>query len=617
MAAWAVLTWLAGLGLLAPASSAILGWHLQRVEQGIVGNDDLVSWLLTPMGISYLWAFGTLGLLLTVVRFAGYFWIWENAREGRGIGMVDLFMRATRRLPRLIRLCGTAVLLGWAALVPVVLALWLVYGFFLGEHDPNYYLAEKPAEWTHALWVAGMVLALWLCGLAALGMRLFLALPVYLHERCSVRAALSKSYRSTQGQTKLWGCRFAAVIGSWLLARFTVNSVFLLVGVIALGWIAEVSSFLTPLIFSTALFLGFSFLLDWVVGFLGFALLSATIAQGYFETINGTLGSAESRANQRASLLPKRRALSQGKLWLRPRFVFLSVAVLASGSLAFSIWFFDHSPPVRSITVAAHRAGPAPAPENTLAALEAAVEAGADIAEIDVLMTRDGEVVVTHDADLMREAGDPRRIAETPYTALRDVVKRTKADIPEKERRLETLASFLQRADDRIGLIIELKYYGANPRLVRAVVEILQRHKGSAEVRVMSLDLAAVRELRRRLPDYRVGYVSTVAIGAVTAIDVDFLALAQNRITPKVIREAHKRGVEIYAWTPNQIDQIADLVQMGIDGIITDYPGRARAVEAGINQMSPVENFLLRFNRRLLEIGEDTGEGSTAAPQDS
>jgi glycerophosphoryl diester phosphodiesterase len=99
--------------------------------------------------------------------------------------------------------------------------------------------------------------------------------------------------------------------------------------------------------------------------------------------------------------------------------------------------------------VAAHRAGPPSAPENTLAALEHAISGGADYAEIDVMRTRDGVVVVTHDADLMRLAGDPRRISETSFADLRTVVKRGSADIPESERRLETLEAFLVRADGR------------------------------------------------------------------------------------------------------------------------------------------------------------------------
>ena len=69
----------------------------------------------------------------------------------------------------------------------------------------------------------------------------------------------------------------------------------------------------------------------------------------------------------------------------------------------------------------AHRAGAHDAPENTLLALERAIAARADLAEIDVQRTQDGVVVVVHDADLMRMARDPRRIADTDYAAFAGV----------------------------------------------------------------------------------------------------------------------------------------------------------------------------------------------------
>ncbi|MCC5835077.1 MAG: hypothetical protein JJU20_10120 [Opitutales bacterium] len=603
MIAWSVLTWFAGVVILAPLSSMVLGWHLGRGAYGIVGNEDLLAWLFTTRGISYLWILGTLALLLSVIRFSGYFWILENAAEGRGVALIDLFVRVARRTPRLLRLCAVAVPVGWIALMPLAAALWGTYGLFLGEHDPNYYLAERPPEWTHALLAGAAVLVIWIGVFGGVGLRLFFALPVYLDEGGTLRNAVRRSLQLTRGCVGRWAIRIASVLGSWGLVRIALNSLLFALGAITLSWVAELSPFLTPLIFSTALFVGLSFLLDALLGFLGFALLSTTIVEGYFESTNKERVQWQSMAHARGGGTPDGGICI--KSWLRPRPLMLMGAVLAGGSIVFSAWFFDHSPPPRSVVISAHRAGPPPTPENTLAALEAAIEAGADYAEIDVLRTLDGVVVVTHDADLMRQAGVPRRINDTRFEDLRGIVKRGPEEIPEEERRLETLAAFLERAGDRIGLMVELKYYGPDPGLVSAVAEVLSQHQGETEVVLMSLDLGAVRALREQFPDHRVGYVSTVAVGQVMDLDIDFLALARNRVTRSAVLSARERGIELHAWTPNRIDHIADLVQLGVDGIITDYPRRARAVEREINAMSPVERFLLRFRRLILESVED------------
>lgn len=80
----------------------------------------------------------------------------------------------------------------------------------------------------------------------------------------------------------------------------------------------------------------------------------------------------------------------------------------------------------------------------------------------------------SHDADLMRLASDPRRIARTDYADLASVVLDTDEEGSPEERQLATLDEFLERAQGRIGLNIELKYYGPGPQLARQVVETVR-----------------------------------------------------------------------------------------------------------------------------------------------
>ena len=105
---------------------------------------------------------------------------------------------------------------------------------------------------------------------------------------------------------------------------------------------------------------------------------------------------------------PVRSRRTIAESFIQLRVTLASVAVLAVASLALSTWVFRQTLPSTMPLIIAHRTGAADGPENSLAALRKVLKDGVtDIVEIDVTLTRDGELVVAHDADLMKQAGDP------------------------------------------------------------------------------------------------------------------------------------------------------------------------------------------------------------------
>jgi glycerophosphoryl diester phosphodiesterase len=280
-------------------------------------------------------------------------------------------------------------------------------------------------------------------------------------------------------------------------------------------------------------------------------------------------------------------------------------AVLVLASMAASGILLDRLPAVRPVAIIAHRGGPPPAPENTLAALERAIAAGADYSEIDVQRTRDGVLVLVHDADFMRVAGDGRRVAEVNYADVADLVQLADDGSPPAERRIATLDQILDRAHGRIGLVIELKYYGHDPELAPAVVEMV-RARGDEDITLMSLSLEAVQQLASLAPEFPVGYVSAAAVGDLTRLPVQFLAVARPRVTPRLLRTAGERGVEVHAWTVNQATTMAELMDRGVDGLITDDPELAVRVREAMLGLSLPSRVLLRFRPGLLTVERDS-----------
>lgn len=250
--------------------------------------------------------------------------------------------------------------------------------------------------------------------------------------------------------------------------------------------------------------------------------------------------------------------------------------------------YFDGSPP----RVIAHRGLALLHTENTLGAFQAAITAGADLLETDVHVSKDGQVVVAHDPDLLRVAGRPGLVSDFTAAQLAGM------DVGQGEG-FPTLVELLERFPDQ-KFNIDLK--------VRAVVEpfvdvITQLH---ARDRVL---VASFQEEHRAIATALLpGVLSSatprhVVEGRVRSwfgLPLDSWALPPEvkalqiptthrgfaLVTPSMIRAAHRRGLEVHVWTINDPDQMRRLWQMGVDGIVTDRTDLAVEVRAGLSPAS-------------------------------
>jgi len=168
------------------------------------------------------------------------------------------------------------------------------------------------------------------------------------------------------------------------------------------------------------------------------------------------------------------------------------------------------------------------------------------------------------------------------------------------DQRVPTLRQVLDLLKGKAGVVIELKYYGHEQELEQRVVDVVEAAGMAAEVSVMSLKGAGVARTRALRPAWRVGVLSTVSAGDLTRLDVDFLALNGAAATPSMIRNAHKKGMDVYVWTVNDPIRMSVMMSRGVDGIITDEPARARSVVLAREELGP-------FGRLLVWIGGETG----------
>lgn len=597
MAAWTLLVWVAVAVVAAPLSSGLLGAALMRGRRDIVGNEDLLGWAFTIPGAAWALLAGSLVLVGWVIRFAGLFYIITDDLEGHRPGIYRAALDLAPRVPALFRLCLAAVAAGLVLALPLVGGLAVIRATLLSAYDINYYLAERPDAWTLAL-LAGVVwLLVWGGAIAYLAGRTVLAIPARLAGHRSIREAVGRAWRRTGEPSSALLPRLLVATGGWLLVRALADTAYTAAGASAISWLASGTDSLRIIVLATATYFAGLVVIDAVIGFLGFSLLATLVTKSYYED---TDLHAQVPAGRRLRDLPAD-TVRAFRARFSPVRALPVLAILVVGSFAISELLLGRLPDTPPLTVIAHRAGPPPSPENTLAALERAIDAGADMAEVDVQRTRDGVVVVIHDADLMRMAGSPQRVRETRYADLAGVVQRPDDGSPATERGVATLAEFLERARGRIRLMIELKLYGPDPLLAEAVVGEVRALGMGQEVAIMSLDLSAVQQVARLVPDIPVGYVVAATVGDPSALPVQFLAVATSRLTPRLQRLARERGHDMHVWTVNRAADMAALSERGIDGIITDDPATATRVNDRLGQLSPTSRILLRF----LDLIED------------
>lgn len=600
MALWTLLVWLLMGVLLVPLTSAILGALVFRGEWMAVANFDILAFLLRPEGMLFALVAGGLAVTATVVRYAGLFRIVTDDIEGTTVSVPQTLLEILPDLPALFKLCVLAVVAVAVLLVPLLAGLLGIYVLLL-EHDINYYVVMQPSEWRWALLGAGIWGAIWLAGAVYVGLHSLPTLPAYLDGHRPVTRAFRESWRRTRGRAMriLW--LFFLVVVAWLGIRALAQTGFYVLGGQALVGVEALTDSIPAIVLATAAYAIGSFALDAIVSFIGFSFAATVLTKLYHE---------ETDLHARAPAVPPgwrelpRQGVRLVRVWTRPaRLIPLLLALLlASGALAAVV--ADRVAPERPIVITAHRAVAMLAPENTLAALERSIAAGADFAEIDVQRTRDGELVVVHDADLMRVAGDPRRVVEATFLEIAHLVQFGPPEIPAEERLIATLDQFLERARGRIGLKIELKYYQPDPVLADSVIAKVRRWGMEESVVIMSIDLDAVRQVRELAPELPVGYVVAVAAGDLTRLPVDFLAVSRGLVTNPFMRSARRRGVEVHVWTLSHPRPMLEAIQRGVDGIITDDPVLARRVAEEFAALSTAERVLLRFRRLVIE-GEE------------
>lgn len=232
--------------------------------------------------------------------------------------------------------------------------------------------------------------------------------------------------------------------------------------------------------------------------------------------------------------------------------------------------------------VIAHRGASGHGPENTFAAFRRAVELGATFIETDLQVTRDGRFVALHDSTVSRTTNGSGEVHEFTLEELRQVDAGMWFDREFMGERVPTLEEILEFSREHdVVFYLELKYpavWGMDHSLVAA----LQKAQSAPRTIVISFDPATLTPLRRLDPSIMTGLLVEEAKGNCVqeALDLGARQLCPkiSAVTPELVAEAHRADLQLVTWTANSVAEMRAMIAGGVDGIMTDFPDRLRAL---------------------------------------
>ncbi|MFL6514282.1 MAG: glycerophosphodiester phosphodiesterase family protein [Chthoniobacterales bacterium] len=564
--------------LLGLAGHALLG-------RPVVDSTQLVAFVLSPRGFVLLFLVASLFLMIRLLEHGGLSVIALGALQGKTVRSVTALRLMLYKLPRLAFIGACAIGCGLLIALPTLGVAAFYASRLLRNHDINFYIATRPPEFLRAAVVAGLMAA----ATVAIGVWLFvrwrLAVQVCMFDAKSGPAIFLESARLSRGVwwPLAWRCALVFAFQSALALLAAA------LGQFGAWLVLDVSGLALS---SLAISFGLLVLLRTIIS-AAVTSTAACVDAGVFTTFYRRRRNAFDGEPALPGLANAGATEAVGALGYRT--VAAMIIALFVSAVTGACAFVSSLKQEHPITVTAHRGGHVKAPENTAASIREAIAVGAQYAEIDVQISKDGVLVVTHDSDFSRMAGVARKVWDLTYDEIRAIPLGGRSDPEFRREFAPTFDQVLGEAKDHIKLNVELKYYGDHqPRLAERVVQEIRTRGMTNEVIIQCLEYAPLQEVQRFAPEIPVGYLLSVNARRPARLKVNFLGTALSRANGAFVRTAHRQGQQVHVWTVNKTEAMQRMIDVGADSLITDCPAEAVRLVHQYNELSPGERTLRR-----------------------
>lgn len=565
-----------GFALLFPLVGLLFRAFLALSGRTVLADTDIVHFLLHPVGWLTLIIVGGASLGILALEQAVLMTISLASYEGGDVTIASAFRFVGIRAPGVFQVTAWIVARVFLLSLPFLAIGGCLYWLLLTDHDINYYLSARPPRFYLAVATIGGTLLALAIVLIRVILNWCLATQVLLYESQPPTETLKTS------QNIVHGNRFTILrwLGSWAAVNLTVGAIISLMSY-------QMGRLLVPQATRNL------WTLIVAIGFVLIAWSLLQLAASLFGVITFALVQTHAyRTFGRATSLELPQQELAGATWLpklRRRWIVTGLVLTVPLAALIGVSAIGDVRLEDDVQITAHRGASGDAPENTMASVRRAIADGADWVEIDVQETRDGVVIVAHDSDLKKVSGVDTKIWEATAEELRSIDIGSYFGPEFSGERVPLLTEVLEECRGKVGVNIELKYYGHNQSLEQRVVDIVEAAGMREHIVVMSLKAEGIAKIKQLRPNWTVGLLTAVAAGDLSRANADFLAVNAKIATPSFIQSAHRRGKQVYTWTVNDRNLMSIMISRGADNLITDYPALAKQVLADRMDMGPVE----------------------------
>ncbi|MDW3221716.1 MAG: glycerophosphodiester phosphodiesterase [Paracoccaceae bacterium] len=578
------------LAILIPATTLIVGFAISLSGQSALTDQAIAHFFVSPLGLPVFLFIAAVLLVGSVIGLAAMTVDLTQENASTAAALKSTFALLARRLPALIQYAVRLVIRILLIVAPVAIASLLIAQNLFGQYDINFYLSTHPPEFLIGAGIIAGLMAI--MGVILLNRLLLWAVSLHcvLLDGVTPRASFEESAQIMRGKR----LRLLKTLALW----FAIRTLLALCIALIFEWLISDGAALAGTGFRIKLTIALGLGALWslcsmVLGAISLGALARLLYQ--------VQSQLRHRAPVQGSPLMSTGRLAAGLIGL------VVFGLVAGGVMINSV---QTNP---TVEVIAHRGAAGARPENTLASIRKAIEDGADWVEIDVQETADGDVVVMHDSDFMKIAGVDLKIWEATRAQLDDIDIGSWFDPVYAGERTPMLADVLEITRDKAQLLIELKYYGHDTSLEERTIALVENAGLADQVATMSLKYPAVTKMKQLRPEWRAGVLAATAIGDLSRLDADFIAVSTNMAGPRLVRSARRQGKKLYVWTVNDPLEMSAMMSLGVDGIITDEPGMARQVMQVRSELSTPERLFVLLAERF-GLTQDAGEYRDDAP---
>jgi len=233
----------------------------------------------------------------------------------------------------------------------------------------------------------------------------------------------------------------------------------------------------------------------------------------------------------------------------------------------------------------AHRGFSGEYPENTLLAFQKAIDLGVDMLELDVQITLDGEIVVCHDPHLDRFTGASDFLRDHPYKTLLEYDVGAWMSPKFSGLKIPTLAEVFEIVPLETLINIEIKHEASsffNWETEKAVLEKIRTYGREKQVLISAFNPMIVNRIRKLAPDISTAYLITqklnpLLIFLLYRVRASYIHVDFRYLKPNIIKALERNGLKVLSYTLNTPSEFQAAYDLGLKGIITDFPDRLRS----------------------------------------